>query len=79
MSRRSELDMQGSEYKGAANRDHLALVRLALSHNKIATFPARFSECTLLRYLNVRNNRITEFPLPVSHLPCRRLCRFVGC
>lgn len=39
--------------------------RLALSHNKIATFPARFSECTLLRYLNIRNNRITEFPLAV--------------
>lgn len=42
--------------------------RLALSHNKISMFPARFSECTSLRYLNVRNNRITEFPLAVSAL-----------
>ncbi|KAF3765481.1 hypothetical protein M406DRAFT_257424 [Cryphonectria parasitica EP155] len=44
------------------------LERLALSHNKISTFPARFSECTLLRYLNVRNNRITEFPLQLCDL-----------
>lgn len=39
--------------------------RIALSHNKLSSFPARFSECTSLRYLNVRNNRISEFPLPV--------------
>jgi hypothetical protein len=39
--------------------------RLALSHNLISTFPARFSECTSLRYLNVRNNVIREFPLAV--------------
>ncbi|PSR97296.1 RAM signaling pathway protein [Coniella lustricola] len=44
------------------------LERLALSHNKISTFPVRFSECTLLRYLNVRNNRITEFPLQLCDL-----------
>lgn len=43
----------------------LTFARLALSHNKISSFPARFAECTLLRYLNVRNNRISEFPLPV--------------
>lgn len=42
--------------------------RLALSHNQISTFPARFSECTSLRYLNVRNNRIEEFPLAVCWL-----------
>jgi len=41
--------------------------RLALSHNYIQTFPTRFSECTSLRYLNVRQNRIKEFPLAVSH------------
>ena len=40
--------------------------RLALSHNSLTTFPARFSECTLLRYLNVRQNKIREFPLAVS-------------
>ncbi|ROW00620.1 hypothetical protein VSDG_03243 [Cytospora chrysosperma] len=44
------------------------LERLALSHNKISSFPARFSECTLLRYLNVRSNRISEFPLPLCDL-----------
>ncbi|KAK5636572.1 hypothetical protein RRF57_012284 [Xylaria bambusicola] len=44
------------------------LERLALSHNKLTTFPARFSECTSLRYLNVRNNRIEEFPLALCDL-----------
>ncbi|KAH8678152.1 RAM signaling pathway protein [Xylariales sp. PMI_506] len=44
------------------------LERLALSHNKISSFPARFSECTSLRYLNVRNNFIKEFPLPLCDL-----------
>lgn len=50
------------------------LERLALSHNGLQSFPPRFSECTSLRYLNVRNNKIKEFPLPVcSHgfLPSR--------
>ncbi|KUI73624.1 Leucine-rich repeat-containing protein sog2 [Cytospora mali] len=44
------------------------LERLALSHNKISSFPARFSECSLLRYLNVRSNRISEFPLSLCDL-----------
>ncbi|TGJ84236.1 hypothetical protein E0Z10_g4541 [Xylaria hypoxylon] len=44
------------------------LERLALSHNKLTSFPARFSECTSLRYLNVRNNRIEEFPLALCNL-----------
>ncbi|KAI0124851.1 RAM signaling pathway protein [Xylariales sp. AK1849] len=44
------------------------LERLALSHNKLSSFPARFSECKSLRYLNVRNNNITEFPLPLCDL-----------
>ncbi|KAI1281685.1 RAM signaling pathway protein [Xylaria sp. FL0933] len=44
------------------------LERLALSHNKLTSFPARFSECTSLRYLNVRNNRIEEFPLALCDL-----------
>ncbi|KAF6829931.1 cell morphogenesis protein [Colletotrichum plurivorum] len=44
------------------------LERLALSHNQVTFFPARFSECTSLRYLNVRNNQIREFPLPLCDL-----------
>ncbi|OLN87298.1 Leucine-rich repeat-containing protein sog2 [Colletotrichum chlorophyti] len=44
------------------------LERLALSHNQVNSFPARFSECTSLRYLNVRNNQIREFPLPLCDL-----------
>ncbi|SPQ20439.1 041bef23-3063-477e-b2dc-03ab7110b5d5 [Thermothielavioides terrestris] len=44
------------------------LERLALSHNYLQTFPARFSECTSLRYLNVRQNRIKEFPLALCDL-----------
>lgn len=39
---------------------------LALSHNQLQTFPSRFVECTSLRYLNVRQNDIREFPLAVS-------------
>lgn len=42
--------------------------RLALSHNQISTFPAKFAECTSLRYLNVRNNIIREFPLAVCEV-----------
>ncbi|KAK5656264.1 hypothetical protein OQA88_5027 [Cercophora sp. LCS_1] len=44
------------------------LERLALSHNQLQTFPARFSECTSLRYLNVRQNKIKEFPLALCDL-----------
>ncbi|KAI0408003.1 RAM signaling pathway protein [Xylaria palmicola] len=44
------------------------LERLALSHNKLTSFPDRFSECTSLRYLNVRNNRIETFPLALCDL-----------
>ncbi|CAK7204583.1 RAM signaling network component [Sporothrix eucalyptigena] len=44
------------------------LERLALSHNKLSGFPARFAECSSLRYLNVRNNDIREFPLPLCDL-----------
>ncbi|PQE26181.1 RAM signaling pathway protein [Rutstroemia sp. NJR-2017a BBW] len=44
------------------------LERLALSHNQISSFPARFAECTSLRYLNVRNNVIREFPQPEGEM-----------
>ncbi|KAB8300968.1 hypothetical protein EYC80_002892 [Monilinia laxa] len=46
----------------------IELERLALSHNQISTFPAKFAECTSLRYLNVRNNIIREFPLAICQL-----------
>jgi hypothetical protein len=45
-----------------ANPSPCFFVRLALSHNQISSFPTRFSECTSLRYLNVRNNVIRVFP-----------------
>ncbi|PFH60527.1 hypothetical protein XA68_10807 [Ophiocordyceps unilateralis] len=44
------------------------LERLALSHNQLTSLPARFSECTLLRYLNIRGNQIKEFPIPLCDL-----------
>ncbi|KAI1433229.1 RAM signaling pathway protein [Xylaria sp. CBS 124048] len=44
------------------------LERLVLSQNRLTTFPARFSECTTLRYLNVRYNHIEEFPLALCDL-----------
>ncbi|KAK2072567.1 hypothetical protein P8C59_006914 [Phyllachora maydis] len=44
------------------------LERLALSHNYLQGFPTRFTECVSLRYLNVRQNKIREFPLPLCNL-----------
>ncbi|CAK7270958.1 RAM signaling network component [Sporothrix epigloea] len=44
------------------------LERLALSRNELSSFPARFAECSSLRYLNVRDNDIREFPLPLCDL-----------
>ncbi|KAM3441181.1 hypothetical protein MY4824_001632 [Beauveria thailandica] len=44
------------------------LERLALSHNQLSSLPARFSECTSLRYLNIRGNLIKEFPLTLCDL-----------
>ncbi|KAI1107407.1 RAM signaling pathway protein-domain-containing protein [Jackrogersella minutella] len=44
------------------------LERLALSHNKLFSLPARFSECTHLRYLNLRANMIKEFPLSLCDI-----------
>lgn len=45
------------------------LERLALSHNKITTFPTRLAECQLLRYINIRNNAMREFPIAICELP----------
>ncbi|KOS21716.1 Leucine-rich repeat-containing protein sog2 [Escovopsis weberi] len=44
------------------------LERLALSHNQLSSLPARFVECTSLRYLNIRGNYIKEFPMPLCEL-----------
>ncbi|KAH6990643.1 RAM signaling pathway protein-domain-containing protein [Ilyonectria sp. MPI-CAGE-AT-0026] len=44
------------------------LERLALSHNQLSTLPSRFSECTSLRYLNIRGNQIKEFPQALCDL-----------
>ncbi|OTB04202.1 hypothetical protein M426DRAFT_58942 [Hypoxylon sp. CI-4A] len=44
------------------------LERLALSHNRLSSLPARFSECTHLRYLNLRANMMREFPLPLCDI-----------
>ncbi|TVY71205.1 Leucine-rich repeat-containing protein sog2 [Lachnellula suecica] len=54
-------------------------VTIDLSHKQIKAFPEevvdiikneleRFSECTSLRYLNVRNNQIREFPQSICQL-----------
>ncbi|KAF1987992.1 hypothetical protein K402DRAFT_392273 [Aulographum hederae CBS 113979] len=42
--------------------------RLALSHNRLSSFPVRLPECTRLRYLNVRWNHLREFPAPIAQL-----------
>ncbi|KAI1766518.1 putative cell morphogenesis protein Sog2 [Hypoxylon sp. FL1150] len=44
------------------------LERLALSHNRLTSLPPRFSECTHLRYLNLRANLIREFPLSLCDI-----------
>ncbi|KAK3989168.1 RAM signaling pathway protein-domain-containing protein [Cladorrhinum sp. PSN332] len=42
--------------------------RLALSHNYLRSLPARFSQCTSLRYLAARNNAIEVFPIQICEL-----------
>ena len=41
--------------------------RLSLSNNHIFHIPFRFSECSHLRYLNIRANNFREFPKGVRH------------
>jgi hypothetical protein len=43
--------------------------RLSLSNNHIDRIPQRFSECTHLRYLNIRANNFAEFPKEVRPCP----------
>ncbi|KAI1611986.1 RAM signaling pathway protein-domain-containing protein [Exophiala viscosa] len=42
--------------------------RLSLSHNQIWHIPLRFSDCTHLRYLNIRSNVFREIPRGVYKL-----------
>lgn len=68
---KGELERSTSSGASATSRpdaDTYTVSRLALSHNQLTTLPARFSECTSLRYLNIRGNQIKEFPMPV-YLP----------
>jgi hypothetical protein len=61
-------ELERSASKGSTARsdaDTYTVSRLALSHNQLTSLPARFSECTSLRYLNIRGNQIKEFPMPV--------------
>ncbi|PGH03791.1 hypothetical protein AJ79_07267 [Helicocarpus griseus UAMH5409] len=44
------------------------VARLSLSNNHIDHIPYRFSECTHLRYLNIRANNFTQFPQGVFSL-----------
>jgi hypothetical protein len=55
----------GSSLTRRPGTDTYMVSRLALSHNQLSSLPARFSECTSLRYLNIRGNQIKEFPMPV--------------
>jgi hypothetical protein len=43
--------------------------RLSLSHNQIWHIPLRFSECSHLRYLNIKSNVFREIPRGVYRLP----------
>lgn len=45
----------------------LTSIRLSLSNNHIFHIPFRFSECSHLRYLNIRANNFREFPKGVRH------------
>ncbi|KAJ4137562.1 RAM signaling network component [Fusarium equiseti] len=64
-------ELERSASKGSTARsdaDTYTVSRLALSHNQLTSLPARFSECTSLRYLNIRGNQIKEFPMPLCDL-----------
>ncbi|KAK8086384.1 RAM signaling pathway protein [Apiospora phragmitis] len=61
-------ESQAAEASGVSNELKPG-VTIDLSRKNIQELPRRsFSECTSLRYLNVRNNYIKEFPLPLCDL-----------
>ncbi|KAL9617178.1 MAG: hypothetical protein Q9160_008032 [Pyrenula sp. 1 TL-2023] len=43
--------------------------RLSLSHNLLWLLPYKFSECSQLRYLNIRGNEFRDFPKAIYKLP----------
>jgi hypothetical protein len=60
-----ERSASGASAASRPDADTYTVSRLALSHNQLTTLPPRFSECTSLRYLNIRGNQIKEFPMAV--------------
>lgn len=42
--------------------------RLSLSHNLLWLLPYKFSECSQLRYLNIRGNEFRDFPKAVRYI-----------
>ncbi|RMZ86242.1 hypothetical protein DV737_g113, partial [Chaetothyriales sp. CBS 132003] len=42
--------------------------RLSLSHNQISLIPTRFSDCSHLRYLNIRSNLFRDIPKAIYKL-----------
>ncbi|KAJ3520721.1 hypothetical protein NM208_g13596 [Fusarium decemcellulare] len=65
---KGELERSVSLGSSRPGSDTYMVSRLALSHNQLSSLPARFSECTSLRYLNIRGNQIKEFPMPLCDL-----------
>ncbi|RGP79715.1 hypothetical protein FLONG3_2159 [Fusarium longipes] len=63
-----ERSSKNSSSNSRPDADTYTVSRLALSHNQLTSLPARFSECTSLRYLNIRGNQIKEFPMPLCDL-----------
>ena len=48
---------------------------LHLSHNEISHMPFRFQQCSILKYLNLRDNRFEDFPKAVRETsPGRHSC-----
>ena len=54
--------------EGVVDLIKLEVERLSLSHNRIWHIPLRFSECTYLRYLNIKSNVFREIPRGVYKL-----------
>ncbi|TLD18955.1 cell morphogenesis protein-like protein Sog2 [Venturia nashicola] len=46
----------------------MEIERLAISHNRLVTFPIKLAECSRLRYLNVRYNALKEVPQAILKL-----------
>lgn len=56
-------DMRGALGRRWHTRDHmLTLTRLAVSHNPRISLPTEIGQCDRLRYLNLRWNKLRQFP-----------------